>query len=109
VKDLLQGDGPIGKAVQRSAAPSIKAAIALGGPLVVEIGEALPYVKEIIPILKTLVDMYKEQGLVKKDYAELTNYLERVEVFIVSVFGHLLRVTCVCIVHATMFTSIQLF
>jgi hypothetical protein len=85
VKDLLQGDGPIGKAVQRSVAPTIKAALSIAGPLVVQVGEALPYVKEIIPILKTLVDMYKEQGLLKKDYAELTDYLDQIQVYITSI------------------------
>jgi hypothetical protein len=49
VKDLLQGDGPIGKAMQRcferQLAPTIKAALSIGGPLVVQVGKALPYVK----------------------------------------------------------------
>jgi hypothetical protein len=81
VKDLLQGDGPMGQAVQRSVAPTIKAALSIAGPLVVQVDEALSYVKEIVPILKTLVDMYHEQGLLVKDYAELTHYLDQIQVY----------------------------
>jgi hypothetical protein len=81
VKDLLRGDGPIGQAVQRSVAPALKAALSIAGPLVVQVGEALPYVKEIIPVLKTLVDMYREQGLLGEDYAKLTEHLEQIQVY----------------------------
>jgi hypothetical protein len=80
VKELLQGDGPIGQAVQRSAAPTIKAALAVAGPLLVQVGEALPYVKEIIPVLKTLVDIYHEKGMLDEEYSALKNYLDKIQV-----------------------------
>jgi hypothetical protein len=84
MKDLLQGDGPIGTAVQRCVerqlAPTIKAALCIAGPLVVQVGEALPYVKEIIPILKTLVDMYREQGAMVQEYIALKDRLDRIQV-----------------------------
>jgi hypothetical protein len=78
VKDLLQGDGPIGRAVRDSVAPTIKAALSIAGPLVVQVGEALPYLKEIIPILKTLVDIYHEQGAMLEEYAALKCYLNKI-------------------------------
>jgi hypothetical protein len=80
LKDLLQSDGPIGQAVQSSVAPTIKAALSIAGPLVVHAGEALPYVKEVIPILKTLVDMYKEKGILDESYATLKRYLDKIQV-----------------------------
>jgi hypothetical protein len=45
MKELLQGDGPIGQAVQRTVAPTLQAALSIAGPLVVQVGETLPYVK----------------------------------------------------------------
>jgi hypothetical protein len=86
VKDLLQGDGPIGQAVQSSVAPTLKAALAVAGPLVVQVGAALPYVKEIIPILKALVDLYHEEGLLRNDYVELTDYLKQIQVCHIFVY-----------------------
>jgi hypothetical protein len=53
-KELLQLDGPIGHAVRRASSSSFQEALSMTGPLVVQVGEALPYVKEVIPILKTL-------------------------------------------------------
>jgi hypothetical protein len=47
---------------------------------VVQVGEALPYVKEIIPILKTLVDTYKEKGILDEEYATLKSYLNKMQV-----------------------------
>jgi hypothetical protein len=96
VKDLLQGDGPIGEAVRESSASLFKHALSTAGPLVVRVGEALPYVKEIIPILKTLVDMYKERGILIKECAELTEHLDQIQVYI-QIGGllpvHVLRVS----------------
>jgi hypothetical protein len=89
VKDLLQGDGPIGQAVQKSAEAFfqdfvregiVKDIVKTTAPLVVQVGEALPYVKEIIPILKTLVDMYKEQGKMVEEYEALKRYLGKIQV-----------------------------
>jgi hypothetical protein len=97
VKDLLQGDGPIGQAVQkcfeRQLAPAIEAALAIAGPLVVEIGEALPYVKEIIPILKTPVDMYKEQGKMVEEYEALKKHLGQIQVCH-SLSEHMFSASC---------------
>jgi hypothetical protein len=80
VRDLLQGDGPIGQAVQRSGAPTLKAACRIVGPLVVQVGEALPYVKEIIPSLKTLVDMYHEYGAMIAEHEAVKEYLDQIQV-----------------------------
>jgi hypothetical protein len=46
----------------------------------VQVGEALPYVKEIIPILKTLVDIYKEKRILDEEYAILKSYLDKIQV-----------------------------
>jgi hypothetical protein len=48
----------------------------------VQVGEALPYVKEIIPILKTLVDMYKEKGQLDEECAALKSYLDKIQVHV---------------------------
>jgi hypothetical protein len=46
----------------------------------VQVGEALPYVKEIIPILKTLVDIYHEKGMLDEEYSALKSYLDKIQV-----------------------------
>ena len=80
MKDLLKGDGPTGKAVRKASSSTFQEALSIAGPLVVRVGEALPYVKEIIPILKTLVDMYNEQGALVEEYETLKNYLNQIQV-----------------------------
>jgi hypothetical protein len=80
VKDLLKGDGPTGKAVRKASSSTFQEALSIAGPLVVRVGEALPYVKEIIPILKTLLDMYNEQGALVEEYETLKNYLNQIQV-----------------------------
>jgi hypothetical protein len=49
---------------------------------VVQVGEALPYVKEIIPVLKTLVDLYNEKGILDEEYAALKSYLDKIQVHV---------------------------
>jgi hypothetical protein len=48
--------------------------------LVVQVGEALPYVKDIIPILKTLVEMYYEQENMVEEYEALKQYFSQIQV-----------------------------
>jgi hypothetical protein len=55
----------------------------VAGPLVVQVGEALPYVKGVIPILKTLVDIYHEKGILDEEYAALKSYLDKIQVHII--------------------------
>jgi hypothetical protein len=66
--------------VQRSVAPTLKAALPIAGPLVVQVGEALTYVNEIIPILKTLVGIYHERRPMFEEYPSLKSYLNEIQV-----------------------------
>jgi hypothetical protein len=80
VKDLLQGNGPIGKAVNDTTKPFFQDFVKATAPLMVTVGEALPYVKEIMPILQTLVDMYRAQGQLVEEYTDLKSYLNKIQV-----------------------------
>ena len=42
----------------------------------------MPYVKEIIPILKALVVIYKEQGKMVEQFEALKVYLDKIEVLL---------------------------
>jgi hypothetical protein len=63
----------------------LKAALSIAGPLVVPIGAALPYVKEIIPILQTLVDIYNAKHELDEEYAALKSYLDKIQVHRVTI------------------------
>jgi hypothetical protein len=58
----------------------VKDIVKTTAPLVVQVGEALPYVKEIIPILTTLVDIYHEHGKMVEEYEALKGYLDKIQV-----------------------------
>jgi hypothetical protein len=80
VKELLQSDGPIGKAVRQASSSTFQDVLSIAGPLVVQVGEALPYVKQVIPILKTLVDMYYEQENMAEEREALKNTFGHIQV-----------------------------
>jgi hypothetical protein len=80
VKDLLQSDGPIGNAVRKASSSSFQEALSYAGPLVLQVGEALPYVKQVIPILMTLVDMYHEQENMAEEHEALKKNLIQIQV-----------------------------
>jgi hypothetical protein len=80
VNELLQSDGPIGNAVRNASSSSFQEVLSIAGPLVVQVGEALPYVKQVIPILKTLADMYLEQENMAEEHEALKKNLIQIQV-----------------------------
>jgi hypothetical protein len=58
---------------------------------VVQVGEALPYVKEIIPILQTLVDIYNAKHELDEEYATLKSYLDKIQVHRVTIIVRLMN------------------